>query len=99
MVTPSKEAGVIAEGIFDHWICRFGCPLEIISDQGKELCAKLSQELFDLLKIKHCTTTAYHPQCNSLAEVATKTVAKYLASVVDESTLDWEDYIGPLMFA
>ena len=88
VVTPSKEAGVIAKAIFDHWICRFGCLLAIITDQGKEFCAKLSNELFELLKIRHATTSPYHPQCNSQAQVANKTIAKNLASVVEETTLD-----------
>ena len=82
VVTPSKEAAVIAKAIFDRWICRYGCPLEIVTDQGKEFWAKLSNEL----KIRHATTSPYHRQCNSQAEVAYKTIAKYLASVVDETT-------------
>ena len=99
VVIPSKEASVVAKAIFDRWICRFGCPLEIVTDQGKEFCAQLTDELFKLLDIHHSTTTAYHPQCNSQAEVANKTIAKYLSRVVDDTTLDWESYIGPLMFA
>ena len=50
------------------------------------------------MQVSHLKTTAYHPQCNGQAEVANKTIAKYLASFVDESTLDWEDYLPPLMF-
>ena len=44
-------------------------------------------------------TTPHHPQCNSQAEVANKTIAKYLASFCDDSTLDWELYLAPLMFS
>ena len=51
------------------------------------------------MKVSHLKTTAYHPQCNSQAEVANKTIAKYLASFVDSTTLDWEDYLYPLMFS
>ena len=51
VVTPSKEAGMIAKAIFNCWICRFGCPLELVTDQGKQFCAKLCNELFELLKI------------------------------------------------
>ncbi len=99
VVIPSKEASVVAKAIFDKWICRFGSPLEIVTDQGKEFCAKLTNELFSLLKVQHSTTSPYHPQCNSQAEVANKTIAKFLANVVDKTTLDWEDYIAPLMFS
>jgi transposase InsO family protein len=99
VVIPSKDAATVAKAIYDRWICRFGCPLQVVTDQGKEFCAQLTDELFTLLNIQHTTTTAYHPQCNSQAEVANKTIAKYLSRVVGEDTLDWEDYIGPLMFS
>ena len=95
----NKEATTVAEAIFSKWICRFGCPTEVVTDQGKEFCAQLTEDLFRLMQVKHSTTSAYHPQCNSQAEVANKTIAKYLASFVDGSTLDWELYLPPLMFA
>ncbi len=59
----------------------------------------MSQELFTRLGTANLTTTSRHPQCNSQAEVANKTIAKYLASFCDDSTLDWEMYLAPLMFS
>jgi hypothetical protein len=73
-------------------------PLEIITDQGKEFCNRLSDDLYQKLGTHHQRTSPRHPACNSQAEVANKTIAKYLASFVDESTLDWEYYIYPLTF-
>jgi len=96
---PNKEADTVANAIFDKWYCRFGAPIDIITDQGKEFCARLSNELFKRLGTNHLTTTPHHPQCNSQAEVANKTIAKYLASFCDDSTLDWELYLAPLMFS
>jgi hypothetical protein len=55
--------------------------------------------LFKRLGTNHFTTLPHHPQCNSQAEVANKTIAKYLASFCDDSTLDWELYLAPLMFS
>ena len=55
--------------------------------------------MFRALDIKHTTTLSYHPQCNSQAEVCNKTIAKYLAALVDESTLDWYMYVPAFMFA
>ena len=88
----------MATDIFERWICRFGVPLEIITEQGKECCTRLTKDLFQLLQITHSTTTAYHPQCNSQAEVADKMITKYLTSYISETTLDWEDYLAPMMF-
>jgi hypothetical protein len=96
---PNKEANTVANAIFDKWYCCFGAPLDIITDQGKEFCARLSDELFKRLGTNHLTTSPHHPQCNSQAEVAYKTIAKYLASFCDDSTLDWELYLAPLMFS
>ena len=94
---PNKEAPTVAQAIFERWFCRFGMPLELVTDQGKEFCSELSEDLFRHMQVSHLKTTAYHPQCNSQAEVANKTIAKYLASFVDETTLDWEVYLPPLM--
>ena len=96
---PDKQAETVAMEIFIHWICRFGSPLQIHSDNGTEFVNKLNKELFSLLEIKHSTTTPGHPQCNAQAEVFNKTMAKYLASFVDNSTLDWEQYLPALQFS
>jgi hypothetical protein len=95
----NKEATTVAKHIFESWICKFGTPLEFVSDNGKEFCNNLAKELYALLKIKHSTTTPYWPQCNSQAEVANKTIQKYLASFVDATTLDWPVYMAPMAFA
>ena len=96
---PDKSAETVANELMIQWFCRFGTPIQIHSDNGKEFVNKLSKELFKLLGIKHTTTTPAHPQCNAQVEVFNKTVAKYLASFVDNSTLDWEQYIPALMFS
>ncbi len=96
---PDKEAATVAEALFDKWICRYGVPIEIVTDRGKEFCNQVHDELWKFLGAAHLTTTAHHPQCNSQAEVFNKTIAKYLSSFVDETTLDWEDFLAPLMFS
>jgi hypothetical protein len=98
VAVPDKEALTVTSAIFNRWICRYGTPLEIISDQGREFNNKMSAELYELLQLKHQTTSARHPQCNASAEVCNKTIAKYLNSFVNETTLDWELYLAPLMF-
>ena len=55
---PNKGSFTVASAIFERCICRFGVPLEIVTDQGKEFCAKLTKDLFQLLQINHSTTTA-----------------------------------------
>jgi hypothetical protein len=42
---------------------------------------------------------SYHPHCNCQAEVCNKTIAQYLATFVNESTMGWELYVPTLAFA
>ena len=95
----NKEADTVAESLFKKWFCWYGNPLDVVTNRGKEFCAKLSEALFKKLGTSHLKTAPYHPQCNSQAEVANKTIQKYLNSFVNESTLDWELYLAPLMFS
>jgi len=89
-----KEAETTGEAIFNKCICRYGTPLEIESDDSKECRNKLATELYKRLNIEHTTTAAaYHPQCNAQEEVCNKTISKYLNSFVNETTLDWEQYL------
>ena len=46
---PNKESETVANAIFEKWICRHGCPLEVVTDQGKEFCGHLAEDLFKLL--------------------------------------------------
>ena len=63
------------------------------------MCNKIADELYSLLNIKHTKTSPAHPQCNAQVEVFNKTLAKYLASFVNSTTLDWEQYIPAMMFS
>jgi hypothetical protein len=42
--------------------------------------------------VQHSKTLPYHPQCNAEVEVFNKTVRKYLASYVDDCTLNWDEW-------
>jgi hypothetical protein len=64
---PNKEANTVVNAIFDNWYCHFGTPLDIVTDQGWEFCAKLSDKLFKRLDTDHLTASPHHLQCNSQA--------------------------------
>lgn len=62
------RAETVASAFVSLWISRFGVPLEIISDQGKQFESRLFRQLAKLCgsRVKH--TTPYHPQTNGLVE-------------------------------
>ena len=96
---PNKQDTTVADAIFPKWICRYGCPAIMHTDLGKELIKKFSTELYEKLQIRGSKTTSAHPQCNSQAEVCNNTLAKYMKTVADETTLNWEWCLAPLMFS
>jgi hypothetical protein len=49
--------------------------------------------------VEHTKTTPAHPQCNAQVEVFNKTVKRYFASFVDDTTLDWENFLPALMLS
>ena len=94
---PNKEAETVARAIFERYICRFSVPEKIITDNGTEFCARISEELFKLLGVKHIKTAVYRPQSNTYAEVFNKEIQKYLRTIMEDgNTLDWEKYLAPL---
>jgi len=101
LAIPNKEATTVATAMVGH-MCWFGVPETVMTDQGLEWCNQLQRQIWDALGIRHDVTTPYHPQCNAGAEVFNKTMKHYLATAIidsEKSTLDWELYLGPLMFS
>lgn len=63
-----QEATTVARVFFKGWIARFGTPLRITSDQGRQFESHLFKELCRLTGATHLRTTAYHPQSNGMVE-------------------------------
>jgi Integrase zinc binding domain/Integrase core domain len=72
VMIPNKEAFTVATAILNCWICRFGLPLEIVTDQGQEFTNQMAQKLFSAWDIKHTTTSSYHHSATAKLNCATK---------------------------
>jgi hypothetical protein len=93
-----KEAKTLADALWEHWICYFGCPERIISDNGGEFIGDdIVKELMELMKIKHHTTTSYHPRANGQVERFNKTMANMLAKkLTDKTQVLWHKYLSTI---
>ena len=58
----------VAKFVYEEICCKFGVPLEILSDKGPGFRAGLLDFLCEKMKIRHNYTTPYYPQCNGLNE-------------------------------
>ena len=65
---PDVSASIVARTFFEGWICRFGVPLFIITDRGKQFEAEIFQHLSKLVGFHRIRTTAYNPKANGMVE-------------------------------
>lgn len=63
------EAATVARKLYMGWIARFGVPLRITTDQGRQFESQMFQQINTLMCIKHTITTAYHLQQNGMIEM------------------------------
>jgi len=63
-----QEAGTVARAFYEGWICRFGTPLQVTTDQGRQFESHLFRQLNELTGTTHLKTAVYHPQANDMVE-------------------------------
>jgi hypothetical protein len=70
------------------WISRYGCPLRVTTDQGRQFEAQLFRALLQLCGAKLHNTTAYHPIANGLVERLHRTLKAALMCYQPDSWTD-----------
>jgi len=50
------------------WVARFGPPVTLISDRGKQFCCELLSNITNALGINHIRSSAYNPKANGTIE-------------------------------
>ncbi|VEN42942.1 unnamed protein product [Callosobruchus maculatus] len=84
---PNQEAATVADALVKDWICRFGVPLELHSDQGRNFESALFQNVCKTLGIRKTRTTALHPQSDGMVERMNRTKRRGLSPKLQNS---WE---------
>lgn len=91
----NKRASTVADIFARKFIATFGCPRAILTDQGKEFINDLLSNLATIFKIKHVTTSGYHPQSNGSLERSHQVLIDYLKHYIN----DYEDWDRLVPFA
>ena len=92
----TKSAREVAQFIYEDIICRWGSSDIIITDQGREFCNAINDELMERAHCKHRITSSYHPQSNGLVERQNRTTTNFLLKNMDCQD-DWVDMIPTMM--
>lgn len=93
----NQEAKTVANALMNEFICRYGVPESIHTDQGRNFDSELIQELCKLLSSKKTRTTAYHPQSDGLVERTNRTIKNLVRPCMGKE--NWMQVIPQIMFA
>lgn len=93
------KAVTIAGVLVNEFITRFGVPLSIHTDQGRDFESKLIKEICQLLGIEKIRTSPYHPQSDGQVERFNRTLLEMLSKVVNAEQRDWDRQSPNVMIA
>ncbi len=93
------SAQSVADELVTQFICRFGVPREIHTDQGSQFESDMFAYLCELLQITKTRTTPYHPQSDGMIERFNRTVVQMLSIFVNDHRNDWDDHLPYVMMA
>ena len=96
---PRQDTETVAEVLVNEFVCRFGVPLELHSDQGTNFESAVFKEMCRLLGIRKTRTTPLHPQSDGMVERYNRTLKTQLSLFVEEHQRDWDKHEPMLLMA
>ena len=94
----SKSADEIARH-FLNYLCMFGPPAEILTDQGGEFVNSVLSSLCTNLGIEKRLTSSYSPATNGMVERWNRTFIRSLETHAADHPEDWDLYLPYVAFA
>ena len=96
---PDKTAETVAHLIIEEIYPRFGCCLELVTDNGSENVNRVVKETLQTLNIHHVTTSFYHPSGNSKVERFHRTLHDILSKRLQEGQDTWDLHLNQVLAA
>lgn len=80
--------------VFAH----FGLPREILSDNGSNFVAGVTEKLMKMLGVKHIKCSPFHPESNGMLERSHQVLKKTLDKLGASQT-NWDEYLPQTLLA
>ncbi|GFW81996.1 retrovirus-related Pol polyprotein from transposon 412 [Trichonephila clavipes] len=93
------EAPTVAEAVVQHWISRYGVPLQLHSDQGRNFVSAVLKRVCELLGIDKTKTTPLHPQSDGMVERFNRTILNNFSLMVSKNQQDWDQKVPLFLLA
>ncbi|GFU90082.1 retrovirus-related Pol polyprotein from transposon 412 [Trichonephila clavipes] len=101
-VYPIPDPGkppTVAEAVVQHWISRYGVPLQLHSDRGRNFVSAVLKGVCELLGIDKTKTTPLHPQSDGMVERFNRTILNNLSLMVSKNQQDWDQKVPLFLLA
>jgi hypothetical protein len=79
-----------AKFLYEYICCRYGCPIELVTDQGAPFVNAVVHGLTQHYAMVHWRSTVYYPQGNGLAESTNKALQMILRKIVEANRMYWD---------
>ena len=96
---PNQETPTIAKVLAEEFICRYGVPRIIQSDQGRNFESHIFTVLCKILDIDKSRSSALHPQTNGMVERQNRVIQHVLSMFVSKNQRDWDQHLPYMMMA
>ena len=92
---PDEKASTVAPKLVEEFMCRYGVPREIHTDQGRNFESQLFKEVCQILGIKKTRTTPYNPKSDGMIERFNRTLLDMLVTLIDpgKNQRDWDKHV------
>ena len=84
----TKEPTTIAKAFWDGWVCRYGVPTVITTDNGSEFETDF-KHMVHRLGLTHIHTSVQHPASNGAVERLVKTLKHMLTAHFNDNPTNW----------
>ena len=97
--TKDQTAVTVARALIREWFQRFGPPLRLHSDQGRNFEAEVVRELCRFYRVTRSHSTPYHPEGNAQVERYNRTLHDLLRTLPQKQKKRWPEHLPHVTWA
>ena len=84
-----QSAISIARVLHDEIFCRFGAPVSIVTDRGRNFLSKLVNAVCEIYQVSRHMTASYNPRANGCVERQNASIAQTIRMYISKDQNNW----------